>query len=112
MENKIYLVKGDFGSWGMHHTRNLKAFNNKEKAEKYVEKANKILSNFSYHLEKMYRLEEERNKSFIDMTEEEIEIAYGEIEETPEYKNASVIYHCHWNLQEFNECKIEEIELI
>ncbi len=104
MENKIiYIVLGSFSSWDDYHTRIFKAFYKKEDAEKYVEKANRILKAMANHIA------EASKKTSMDFDSFD---EYEEFENTDEFKKALAIWSAHSSLQEFNECKIEEVSII
>jgi hypothetical protein len=105
---KIYVVSGSFSDWDDHHTRIFKAFYNKEDAEKYKQKADRILKAMSNHISealKRTQLELEND----DMSIEEWSKAIDEYEQTDEFKLALDIWNGHSGLESFNECDIEEI---
>lgn len=91
--NKIYIIIGDFSRWDSHYKRVLRAFYNKEDAEKYVEKANRVLGAFSKYVQ-------DANESTDKFEEDSIEYLL--------YLN---IWSYHSEFEEFNKCSIEEIEI-
>ncbi len=54
-QQKIFIVLGIFSSWDNYHTRIFKAFYNKEDAEKYVEKADRILKKMFDYIEGAFK---------------------------------------------------------
>lgn len=103
MKNKIYIVIGSFSSYDSGYERNLKAFSLEEDAVKYSEKADRVLGEMSKHIESAFRK---------TSPPDEDDISYDEYEQTDEYKLALNIWAFHHNLEEFNKCKIQELELI
>jgi hypothetical protein len=106
---KIYVVSGTFSSWDDYHTRIFKAFYNKEDAEKYKQKADRILKAMANHIAEALnrtKLEfgDDNTGSFKEMWE-----AIEEYEKTDEFKLALDIWNGHSGLESFNRCKIEEI---
>ncbi len=112
MVKKIYIVIGTFSSWDSYNERVLKAFNSNEDAIKYSDKANRILKEFAEHIGKVNGMQEYDEEKHGDMSPQEVIEQFVEIEETKEYKVALNIWNCHSNLDEFNKCKIQEVELI
>lgn len=110
--NIVYVVLGTFSSWDSYHERNLKAFKDKDEADEYVVKANRVLANMSNHIAKLQELQDLDKEEYDDMSVDEIMDAQDKIEETEEFKLAIKVWGFHRGLQEFNECKIDEIELI
>lgn len=110
MKEKVFIVSGSFSDWDDYHTRIFKAFHNIEDAEKYVEKANRILQAMSKHIEEAYKNTDLEFDE--DITSEEMSKALDEYEETDEYKKALAVWGAHQNLQRFNECYIQEIEIL
>jgi hypothetical protein len=109
--NKVYVVVGTFSDWDDYSERNLKAFIKKECAENYVEKANRVLGAMSKHIKKLQNLQRLDKPEYDGLSVEEILDRQDKLEETVEFKLALKIWGCHWKLRDFNECKIQEIEL-
>ena len=99
MKNKVYIVIGTFSNYDSGYERNLKAFSSREDAIKYSEKANRVLGEMSKHIARAF----EKTKD---------DINYDEYEQTQDYQLALNIWAFHHNLEEFNKCMIQEIELI
>ena len=102
-QQKIFIVSGSFSSWDDYYTRIFKAFYNKEDAEKYAEKADRILKAMADHIA------EASKKTSIDFDPFD---DYEEFENTDEFKKALDIWSAHSSLQEFNNCQIEEITIL
>lgn len=111
-QQKIFIVSGSFSSWDDYHTRIFKAFYNKEDAEKYAEKADRILKAMANHIaEANYKTNIEFENED-DMTIEEMSKAMDDYEQTDTFKKALAIWSAHQNLDEFNQCHIEEITIL
>lgn len=111
-QNTIYIVIGKFSSWDSYHERNLKSFKRKEDAEKYVDKANRVLTKFSSHIATSYNMEQSIKDSI--KTEKDMETYHERIKElynSDKFKWAEKLEMCHSRLEEFNECYIQELEL-
>lgn len=109
MKQTIFIVEASFGSWDDAHTRVLKAFFNKEDAEQYVTKADKILTAMSEHIAEAF------SKTILDSgkftTYEEYVVESEIYEQTPEFQKALDIWSAHTDMENFNQCFIEEIEI-
>ena len=109
MKQTIFIVQASFGSWEDAHTRVLKAFFTKEDADQYVAKADRILTAMSEHIADAFA------KTSIDsgkyMTYEEYVEASEIYEQTPEFQKALDIWSAHTDMENFNRCFIEEIEI-
>lgn len=109
LPNKIHIIVGDFSSWDSHYTRNICAFYSREDAEKYIEKANRILKNFSKYVQDAFdrtKLEFEE-----DTSHEAMVMLLKEYEKTEKYQYALSVWGAHSDFQEFNHCYIEEVEI-
>jgi hypothetical protein len=93
-ENKIYIVKGSFSSYDDYRMEIFKAFYKKEDAEKYVEKAERVLKAMSEHIADSFK-----KTRTLDET-------------SKEYALALDIWSEHQNLEEFNRCFIEEVTIL
>ena len=109
MKQTIFIVEASFGSWDDAHTRVLKAFFTKEDADRYVAKADRILTAMSEHIAEAFA----KTRLDIDkFTTYEEYIVESEIhEQTPEYQKALDIWSAHTDFEGFNSCFIEEIEI-
>jgi hypothetical protein len=110
-KEKVFIVSGSFSDWDDYHTRIFKVFHNIEDAERYVEKANRILKAMSDHIAEAY------NNTDIDFDDEDITIEEAdklcyEYEQTYKFKKDLAIWGAHQNLQRFNNCYIQEVEII
>lgn len=109
---KIYVVSGTFSDWDDYYTRIFKAFYNKEDAEKYKQKADRILKAMTNHIAEAFektklKFDDNNMGSFKEMWQ-----AIEEYEKTDEFKLALDIWSGHSNLKSFNQCKIEEIDIV
>lgn len=110
-KEKVFIVSGSFSDWDDYHTRIFKAFHKIEDAEKYIEKANIILKAMSNHIAEAYKnLDLDFDDE--DITSEEMSKYLKEYEQTDKYKKALAIWGAHQSLERFNECYIQEIEII
>jgi len=110
LPNKIYIVIGMFNFWETFD-RNLRAFYTRESAEKYAEKATRVLKAMSEHVDKMNRMQSLDKPEYEELEVEEILKLQEELEESDEFLLASKVWGVHHNLQDFLNCKIEEIEI-
>lgn len=108
---KIYIVKASFSSWDSYYERSIRAFYKIEDAEKYVEKANRVLGAMSSHIDKATEMRNLDNIIFDGLSHDEILEKLDEIENSAEYIKALQIWDAHSNLEEFNKCKIIELEI-
>jgi hypothetical protein len=104
-QQKIFIVSGSFDSYDDKYTRIFKAFYSKEDAEKYAEKADRILKAMVTHINESRKIV---SRSFSNMSDEEFTI----FEKTEEYNIALNMYCAHPELSEFNHCYIEEITIL
>lgn len=109
MKQTIFLVKASYSSWDSHHIKVLKAFYNDVDAQAYVAKAERILTAMSEHIAEAYQ--KTKPKGFYDVPYEEMAQIMDEYKQTPEYLKALDIWSVHTDLEEFNSCFIEEIEI-
>jgi hypothetical protein len=109
MKQTIFIVEASFGSWEDAHTRVLKAFFTKEDADRYVAKADKILTAMSEHIAEAFAKTSLDSGKFI--TYEEYVEASEMYEQTPEFQKALDIWCAHSEMENFNRCFIEEIEI-
>jgi hypothetical protein len=93
MKQTIFIVQASFGSWDDAYTRVLKAFFTKEDADRYVAKADKILTAMSEHIAEAFTKTRYEHK------------------QTPEYQKALDTWGAHTDMENFNRCFIEEIEI-
>lgn len=110
-KQKIYIIQASFSSYDSHYFRTIKAFFRREDAEKYIIKANRVLGEMSIHIDKATRMRKIDDELFIGLSYEEIKVRLDEIESSEEYLKALAIWDAHSNIEEFNECKIIEIEI-
>lgn len=93
----VFVVKGEYGSWDSFHTKILKIFDDKLKAEKFIEDySNSVLIKKSkeiYH--KIYSFDD--SDDIIVLSEEDKKWR----DENPDF----------WLVCEFNKCVIEEYNL-
>jgi hypothetical protein len=108
-QDKIYIVIGSFSSWDSQYTRTFRAFYKMEDAQDYVEKANRVLTAMSNHIAEAF------NKTDLvfdeDLDSDEMSRALKEYEETDAYKKSLNVWGAHQNLEEFNRCYVEELEI-
>jgi hypothetical protein len=109
MKQTIFIVEASFGSWEDAHTRVLKAFFTKEDADRYVAKADKILTAMSEHIAEAFAKTSLDSGKFI--TYEEYVIESEIYEQTPEYQKALDIWSAHSEMENFNRCFLQEIEI-
>lgn len=107
----VYIVIGTFSNWDSYHERNLRAFYDMETAEKYAEKANRILKAMSQHIAKMNIMQYLDRPEYEDMEVKDIIAAQDLIADSAEFKLAVKVWSAHMHIQEFNECKIQEIKI-
>ena len=106
----IFIVNASFLSWDDAHTRILKSFFNKEDADRYVEKADRILTAMSKHVSEAFT--KTRLEYAEDMSYEEYSAAVEDYEQTEDYQRSLNIWAAHSDLQSFNRCYITEVEII
>jgi hypothetical protein len=105
----IFIVEASFGRWEDAYTRVLKAFFTKEDAEQYVAKAERVIGAMAKHVaaaNAKTRLEYIKNMPY-----EEYSAAVDAYVQTPEYQTALNIWCAHSEMENFNRCSIEEIEI-
>lgn len=107
-QEKIYVVSGIFSNSDDYRTKIFKAFYNKEDAEKYVQKADRILKAMVKHIVEMARIAWTYYDDIADMTQEEMR----KYEKSDELTTALNIWSAHSNLHSFNKCRIEEIKIL
>ena len=107
-KEKIYVVSGTFSNSDDYRTKIFKAFYNKEDAEKYAQKADRILKAMAKHTVEMARIAWTYYDDIADMTQEEMH----KYEKSDELTSALNIWCAHSNLQSFNKCRIEEITIL
>jgi hypothetical protein len=109
MKKTIFLVKASYSSWDDHHIKVLKAFYNDIDAQTYADKAERILTAMSEHIAEAFQ--KTKPKGLDGMSYEEMAQIMDEYEQTPEYLKALDVWSVHTDLEEFNCCFIEEIEI-
>jgi predicted ArsR family transcriptional regulator len=109
MKKTIFLVKASYSSWDDHHIKVLKAFYNDIDAQVYSTKAERILKAMSEHIAEAWRKTKPEYKD--DISYEEMAQIIDEYEQTSEYLKALDVWSAHTDLEEFNCCFIEEIEI-
>jgi hypothetical protein len=111
MKQTIFIVEASFGSWEDAHTRVLKAFFTKEDADRYVAKADKILTAMSEHIADAFAFAKTSLDSGKFITYEEYAEASEIYKQTPEFQKALDIWGAHTDMENFNRCFIQEIEI-
>lgn len=109
VKDKVYIAIGSFSSWDSHYIRVLRAFYKMEDAQQYSEKANRVLKAMSNHIAEAFKKTDLEFEE--DLDSNEISRALDEYEKTDTYQKALSIWSAHQNLEEFNRCYIEELEI-
>lgn len=99
---KIYIALAKFEDFDNLYTKIFKVFQNEKDAQIYVDKANFVLKKFVKHINTHKELELEAEKYIHDSDK------YEEMTESAEMELAYKRNFCHYNLNSFKDCFIEE----
>jgi len=98
----IYLIEGNFGSWDLHHTSIIKAFYNKEDADEYKERIERIF--FKY--QKIIATRFEKADKYLERQgEKDFSFDFDIYDKLEEEANA------HFFINDFNGCDIKLIKI-